>query len=48
MSQQNINNSNSLPAIFIDQNNNSKNNQELQMDSKFQARQEKFIQDENF
>ena len=48
MSQQNINNSNSLPAIFINQNNNSKNNQELQMDSKFQARQEKFIQDENF
>ena len=45
MSQQNINNSN--PSNLFNQNSNTKS-QEEQMDSKFQARQEQFTQDETF
>lgn len=48
MSQQNNNNLNPSQNLFLNDNNNSQNNQELQMDSKFQIRQEQFAQDENF
>lgn len=41
MSQQNIN-------IFSNQKDNSQNNQDYEMNSKYQARQEKFMQEENF
>ena len=41
MSQQNIN-------IFSNQINNSQNNQDYEMNSKYQSRQEKFMQEENF
>ena len=48
MSQQD--NSNSKPGqnIFSNQNKNSENNQEFQIDSKFQNRQEQFNEDDNY
>ena len=44
------NNNNSIlsPPIFISQTNSSQNNQEEQLENKFQSRQEKFNNEENF
>ena len=43
-------NDNQKPSqnLLFGQNSNSQNNQEMQMDSKFQNRQEQFVDDENF
>ena len=48
MSHQDSDNQKPSQNLLFGQNNNSQNNQEMQMDSKFQNRQEQFTQDENF